>query len=58
MILEKARELLVNTEDTIEAVAEKVGYNNSYSFTRFFKKYTGVTPNAYRLMKKDKDGRE
>lgn len=56
--LEKARELLVNTEDTIEAVAEKVGYNNSYSFTRFFKKYTGVTPNAYRLMKKDKDGRE
>ena len=51
--LEKARDLLTTTEATVEVVAEKVGYNNSYSFTRFFKKYTGVTPNAYRLMKKD-----
>ena len=51
--LEKARALLTNTEDTIESIAEKVGYNNSYSFSRFFKKYTGATPNAYRMMKKD-----
>lgn len=51
--LEKARALLTDTDDTIELIAEKAGYNNSYSFSRFFKKYTGATPNAYRMMKRN-----
>lgn len=51
--LEKARELLTDTEDTIEAVAEKVGYNSSYSFSSFSKNIQESRPKAYRIMKRE-----
>ena len=49
--LEKAKELLEGSEMKIENVAEKVGYNSSYSFARFFKKHMGVSPKEYRDIK-------
>lgn len=49
--LERAKELLEGTETKIEFVAQKVGYNSSYSFSRFFKKHMGVSPKEYRDIK-------
>ncbi|MDF2921672.1 MAG: hypothetical protein K0R57_586 [Paenibacillaceae bacterium] len=46
--LEKARELLLTTEETAFRISESVGmYNVSY-FTTLFKKKYGVTPSMYR----------
>ncbi|WP_080836249.1 helix-turn-helix domain-containing protein [Cohnella massiliensis] len=45
--LEKARELLRDTDLKISEVAESVGYQHSY-FNRLFKKKEGVTPTHYR----------
>ena len=29
-------------------IAQKVGYNNDQSFSRFFKKYKGMTPGEWK----------
>ncbi|HZG86646.1 AraC family transcriptional regulator [Paenibacillus sp.] len=47
--LEKARELLRDTDLKISEIAEGVGYQHSY-FNRLFKKQEGVTPSQYREM--------
>lgn len=44
-----AKEHLVNNEETITKIAEKVGYSNVNVFIRIFKKYEGVTPGQYRI---------
>lgn len=46
--MEKAKELLVNTDLPINEIAIKVGYRNSTYFYRVFKKENGVTPNEFR----------
>jgi two-component system response regulator YesN len=48
MRLRKAKELLGNSEDKIHEVGALIGYETAHSFTRFFKKATGVTPQEYR----------
>lgn len=45
--LDKAKELLQETEDKINDIAGQVGYQPSY-FTRIFKKFEGKTPGQYR----------
>ncbi|MCY9667206.1 helix-turn-helix domain-containing protein [Paenibacillus alginolyticus] len=45
--IEKAKELLRDTDMKINDVAEKSGYQPSY-FNRIFKKQEGVTPSQYR----------
>lgn len=40
--------LLKNTALSVNEVAEKVGFNDYYYFTRVFKKVTGSTPSQYR----------
>lgn len=46
--LEKAKELLLATDEPTSAICEKVGlYNNTYFFTLFKKTY-GMTPTYYR----------
>lgn len=47
--VEESKKLLVDLDDTIEQIAEKVGYNNRFSYIRAFKKYTSVTPGEYRM---------
>lgn len=44
----KAREFLLQSDDRIHLIAEKVGYQNLNSFNRMFKKFTGLTPSEYR----------
>lgn len=46
--IERARELLTGTNDTVLAVATECGYNNTANFNRIFKKITGITPREYR----------
>ena len=46
--MEKAKELLTETVLPISAVAARVGYVNFSLFSGSFRKYTGLTPQAYR----------
>lgn len=48
--MEKAKKLLVNTNDTIEAIGYCVGYNDYKYFCQQFKKLVGVKPNVYRRL--------
>lgn len=43
-----AKILLCDTDASVEAVAEQVGFNYSYYFIRIFKKYEGITPKIFR----------
>lgn len=46
--LKRAKELLSMTEYKVRDVALMVGYEAAHSFTRFFKKASGMTPQEYR----------
>lgn len=46
--LTKARRLLVETEDTLEAVAELCGYQNAFYFSRVFTQHMKMSPSVYR----------
>ena len=45
--IEKAKELMKNKNLKIYEVAKAVGYDTPASFTRFFKRIAGVSPNEY-----------
>lgn len=47
--IEKAKNMLKKTTDTVEQISDKLGYENSESFIRQFKKITKVTPAKFRL---------
>jgi AraC family transcriptional activator of mtrCDE len=44
----KAREMLIETTMPINLISEKVGYQSEFSFSKAFKKMTGLTPGAAR----------
>lgn len=44
----KAQEYLRTTNDSIEKIAERVGYPDYFYFTKVYKKATGISPAAYR----------
>lgn len=46
--IKKAKEMLVASNDKIQEIAAKVGYQNANSFTRMFRRITGYTPGEYR----------
>jgi YesN/AraC family two-component response regulator len=46
--MEKAKELLSDTDLKVGEITERVGYANAHSFIRIFKKYLGMTPGEYR----------
>ncbi|MFC4776172.1 helix-turn-helix domain-containing protein [Paenibacillus sp. GCM10023252] len=46
--LEKAKQLLLQSQETITAIADSCGYGNVQQFCMLFKRSTGVTPAAYR----------
>ncbi|TFW10547.1 AraC family transcriptional regulator [Oxalobacteraceae bacterium OM1] len=47
--VQKAMELLARTDDKIEAVSFAVGYKDPFSFSKVFKKLTGMPPKEFRL---------
>ena len=46
--LEKAKELLENSDKKVAEIAQMLRYNNSTVFIEMFKRYEGVTPGGYR----------
>mgnify|MGYP004665054713 FL=1 len=46
--VEKAQQLLTETELMIYEVSQLVGYENSHYFSTIFKKFTGFSPTDYR----------
>jgi len=46
--LEKAKEKIVNTNDSFTKIAEDLGFESIHYFTRFFKKLSGETPSEFR----------
>lgn len=46
--MEKAKSLLLESEDSIQEIAARVGYSHSFSFIRMFKRMVGITPGDYR----------
>ncbi|MEK8127268.1 helix-turn-helix domain-containing protein [Paenibacillus filicis] len=48
--IEKAKLLLLTTDQKTFEIAEAIGFENYRSFNRIFKKETGITPSDYRRM--------
>lgn len=46
--LQKAKDLLTNTELQIRQIAYSCGFENEYYFSNFFKKQTGISPTSFR----------
>ena len=47
--LQRAAELLRETDETVGDIAAKVGYRRQSSFAKAFRREFGSTPSAYRL---------
>ena len=45
--VEKAKELLVNSDDAIDDIATAVGFANASYFCKVFKSTTGLTPKEF-----------
>lgn len=52
--VEKAKELLVTTDEPITDLAYRMGWSSSNYFCTVFKKYAGVSPLQYRKLRKTK----
>lgn len=50
--MRRASELLATTNNTVEAVARAVGYDNPFVFSNAFQKWVGWRPSEYRLGQK------
>jgi AraC-like DNA-binding protein len=48
MRMERAVELLTFTDHTLEHIAESIGYDTAFSFSRAFKGYSEVSPREFR----------
>lgn len=46
--MDRARELLVNTDKQIKDIVADIGYIDVANFVRKFKNYEGITPGQYR----------
>lgn len=46
--LTKARSLLIDTNETLDSIAEQCGYQNAFYFSRVFKSKLKINPSTYR----------
>ncbi|WP_018292128.1 GlxA family transcriptional regulator [Verrucomicrobium sp. 3C] len=46
--IEKAKDLLERTDRTVEEIVAEVGYDDSRSFRRLFRRHVGISPKRYR----------
>ncbi len=51
--LNQAKYLLTQTNIQVTEIAKSIGYEDSFYFSRIFKKYIGVSPNNYRQQNKE-----
>ena len=49
-LIEKAKNMLLSSEDSISEIAYSLGFNYPHYFSRLFKNKTGMTPQKYREM--------
>jgi AraC family transcriptional activator of pobA len=47
-VITEAQRRLVHSADTVSQVADALGFEDPSYFTRYFKKYVGQTPEAFR----------
>lgn len=55
MRMRQAATLLTSTPGTVEAVAQRVGYDNPFAFSVAFKRHTHITPSEYRYQTTQRD---
>lgn len=48
-IIEKAKEKLLLTDMSIKEIASQLKFSDEFYFSRFFKRYSGISPKEYRL---------
>lgn len=56
--MKRARRLLVETNISIQQVAETIGYDNALSFSKIFRNWFGMSPSSLRRNKPDEPGRQ
>ncbi|MGI6107482.1 MAG: response regulator transcription factor [Lachnospiraceae bacterium] len=56
--IEKAKELLANTDQTVYKIAEETGFCDYYYFAKSFRKATGQTPTEFRKKNHPESGDE
>lgn len=49
--MDQAKELLASSDLTVQAIAHSVGYNDSFTFSKAFKRYQGLSPKSWRQIK-------
>lgn len=49
--LEAAKELLINSDETVSGICQSVGFESTSSFCQLFRKNTGLTPENFRIKK-------
>lgn len=49
--INEAKNLLKNTNKSLNTISEYLGFSSTSHFSRIFKKYTSLTPNEYRIKK-------
>ncbi|GLX67631.1 AraC family transcriptional regulator [Paenibacillus glycanilyticus] len=49
LLMKQAAQLLVETDYSVTAIAERLGYTSIHPFTRHFTAFHGTSPRAYRL---------
>jgi LacI family transcriptional regulator, galactose operon repressor len=47
--LDRAKQLLTETDSPLELIAEKIGFEHTAYLSRIFKKKTGITPSGFRF---------
>ena len=52
--MEKAKNLLLSTSLSVSEIAETLGFNNLYAFSRFFKRLFGVSPTQFKNKENEK----
>ena len=48
MRIEAAKRKLENTQENVNEITYRIGYEDSSTFRRLFKKHTGISPREYR----------
>lgn len=56
--MDKAKRWLHEGDDSVQAIASRLGFYDPYHFSKTFKKETGLTPTQYRKSKEDVPGND